>query len=282
MYATALRELTVGSRRLDGMEPREALRWQARLTALQAIVRQGQQRPVDALEQARRAIDEAERSGERHALGQAYGVRAWASLVLGLPDRTGSAACSALAIFEELGDLPAQATYTNSLGAEAYFEGRWDDALAYYQRAKDTFLRSGNPTSAAYGSMNSGEILVNQGRLDEAEPLLREAQRVLRASGAEDAKFAEIQLGRLLMDRGDLEGAERSLTHAQIDAAAIGLHDSALEAAVHLADCHLRRGTPHRRSTPSVPRNGRSGRSEPLRDPGGQRRGPDPVGAGSA
>ena len=81
---------------------------------------------------------------------------------------------------------------------------------------------------------NTGEILVNQGRLDEAEPLLREARRVLRAAGSEAAQFAELQVGRLRMDQGDLEEAERMLTNAQQDAVAVGRADSALEVAIHL------------------------------------------------
>jgi ATP/maltotriose-dependent transcriptional regulator MalT len=130
----------------------------------------------------------------------------------------------------------------NNLGAASYFEGRWDVALTYYERSKHAFLRCGSEVQAALGSMNSGEILVNQGRLDEAEPLLREAQRVLRASGSEAAQFAELQLGRLQIQRGNLDEAERLLTHAQQDAQGLGQRESALEAAIQLSRCHLLRG----------------------------------------
>ena len=150
----------------------------------------------------------------------------------------------ALAIFEELGDLSRQAAALNNLGAAAYFSGDWTAAIAYYERSAEASRRSGNEVQAALGAMNTGELLVNQGRLDEAEPILQEALRVLQASGSDAAHFAEMQFGRVALERGDLRLAERLMTHAQQDAAAIGQWESAREAAIHLARCHLQRGDP--------------------------------------
>ena len=240
-YLAALREVRAAAGRLAAVDSDEAGRWAARLTAFEAVVRQGQQRPNDALAVARRAVEAAKQSGERFALAQAYGVMDWALIVLGRPEEAVHASL-ALAIYEELGDLSRQAAALNNLGAAAYFEGRWDVAVTFYERSKDASLRSGNAVQAALGSMNIGEILVNQGRLDEAEPLLREARRVLRASGSEAAEFAELQLGRIHMDRGQLDQAERLLTHAHQDARTLGQHESALELAIHLSRCHLLRG----------------------------------------
>jgi hypothetical protein len=92
--------------------------------------------------------------------------------------------------------------------------------------------------------MNEGEILVNQGRLDDAESILLAAHRVLRATGSDATEFTSLQLGRVAMAQGDLARAEQLLTHAQQDAAAIGRHGSALEAAIHLSSCHLLREDP--------------------------------------
>ena len=104
--------------------------------------------------------------------------------------------------------------------------------------------------------MNQGEILVNQGRLDEAESVLLEARRVLRATGSELGSSPISKLGRLRIEQGDLAEAERLLTHAQQDAAAVGRHGSALEAAIHLSRCHLLRGDPAAPSRRCGPRNG--------------------------
>ena len=40
----------------------------------------------------------------------------------------------ALPIYEELGDLLGQANALNNLGVDAYYEGRWQEALETYER----------------------------------------------------------------------------------------------------------------------------------------------------
>jgi tetratricopeptide (TPR) repeat protein len=243
VYTAALREIRAAARRLGPLDTELALRWRARLTAFEAVVRQGQELPSEALAVAGRAIEEASAAGERFALAQAYAVMDWALIVLGRADEAVFTA-KALAIYEELGDLPRQASALNNLGAAAYFEGRWDVAGDYYERAREASRRSGNEALAAVAAMNQGEILVNQGHLDEAESMLLAADRVLRATGSDAAQFTSLQLGRVAMSRGDLAHAEQLLTHAQQDAAAIGRHGSALEAAIHLSACHLLRDDP--------------------------------------
>ena len=242
-YSAALREVRAAARRLGPLESELARRWQARLTAFEAIVRQGQELPEEALVVARRAVEQASEAGERFALAQAYAATDWALIVLGRADEAVFMA-KALAIYEELGDLPRQAAALNNLGAAAYFEGRWDVAGDFYDSAREASRRSGNEALAAMAAMNQGEIFVNQGRLDEAESVLLEARRVLRATGSEAAQFTDIQLGRVAIEREDLAEAERLLTHAQQDAAAMGRYGSALEAAIHLSRCHLLRGDP--------------------------------------
>ena len=243
LYTAALRGVRSAARRLRPLESDLAYRWRARLTAFEAIVRQGQELPEEAMAVAWRGVEQAEDAGERFALAQAYAVIDWALIVLGRADEAVFMA-KALAIYEELEDLPRQAAMLNNLGAAAYFEGRWDVASDYYERAREASRRSGNEALAALAGANHGEILVNQGRLDEAESLLLEAQRVLRATGSESVQFADLQLGRLAMERGDLERAERLLTCSHQDATAVGMHGSALEVAIQLSRCHLLRDDP--------------------------------------
>ncbi len=240
-FVAALRGVRAAARRLEPASSAEAARWEARLTAFESVVRQGQEHTAEALAVAQRAIQLAKRSEERFALAQAYNVLDWALIMRGRAEEAVHASM-ALAIYEELGDLARQASALNNLGAAAYFEGRWDTALGFYERSRAAFRRSGNEVQASVVATNTGEILVNQGRLDEAEPLLREAWRVLRGAGSDLALFAQLQVGRLRMDQGDLEEAERMLTNAQQDAVAVGGADSALEVAIHLARCHVRRG----------------------------------------
>ena len=268
--------MRAAARRLGPLDTELARRWQARLTAFEAVVRQGQELPEEALVVARRAVEQASEAGERFALAQAYAATDWALIVLGRADEAVFMA-KALAIYEELGDLPRQAAALNNLGAAAYFEGRWDVAGDFYDRAREASRRSGNEALAAVAAMNQGEILVNQGRLDEAESVLLEARRVLRATGSEAAQFTDLQLGRVAIERGDLAEAERFLTHAQQDAAAVGRHGSALEAAIHLSRCHLLRDDPAAAlETLRTGAAGRQGGRRAVRRPGGGGRDDDP------
>ena len=112
----------------------------------------------------------------------------------------------------------------NNLGVSAYFDGRLErDAPATMPRPKTAFRAIGDVTDAALAATNTGEVLVNQSRLDEAEPLLRDAARVLRASGHVRGRcFAEMHLGRLyiagatsLAPRSSSSGASRRTSNSE-------------------------------------------------------------------
>ena len=237
-YTNALRGLTMTKQRLAAISSPASTGWRARISAQQAIVRQGQERPAAALALAEQAVAEAEDAGERRALAQAYAVMDWAYVMLGRPGEAVHGEL-ALELYEQLGDVGAQAAITNNLGAQAYFEGRWDEAADYYARSRAASEQIGNAVQAAVGAMNLGELLVNRGRLDEAAPLLREAWQVFRAAHHDGAQFTAIQLGRLYMGRGRLDEAESRLADAHAQAVALGRKDSAIEAAIHLAACRL-------------------------------------------
>lgn len=244
-YRQALRDTTSGYRRVEHLSDPAAAALGARLLAFTAVIRQAQEHPGEALIVARRAAELARATDEPWALARAYGVLDWAYRMLGQADKARHGD-EALALYERLGDLAGQAAVTGNLGIEAYFDGHWGKAVELYERSRAAFLRAGNAVQAAVSGANIGELLVNQDRLDEAEPLLRDAVRVLRASEFPDgATFAEVQLARLLMARhGDLEEPVNLLTSARDELIALHQYGSALEAAVHLADCVNRAGEP--------------------------------------
>jgi tetratricopeptide (TPR) repeat protein len=120
-----------------------------------------------------------------------------------------------------------------NIGAGAFIEGRWDEALSWFEGARAAQLKAGNPVSAATAASNCGEIYVRQGRLDEAESILREAVRVMRASGFHDgAAYSEVQLGRVLVDRGEAGQADELLERVGAELARFGRKSSVLEAAL--------------------------------------------------
>jgi tetratricopeptide (TPR) repeat protein len=164
--------------------------------------------------------------------------------MLGRPDAERWAR-RALGLYEEIGDLVGQADMANNLGIQAFFEGRWSDTLDLYQRSRDACERVGNVIDAASTDANIGEVLVNQGRLDEADSVLREASRVLRASGHRWGEtFAAMHQGRILTARGDLIAAEEALVGVRDRFLALGRSASAYETSLYLAECLAKAGRP--------------------------------------
>jgi tetratricopeptide (TPR) repeat protein len=132
-----------------------------------------------------------------------------------------------------------------NLGVIAYYENDWDETINRYREASDRLRQVGMLNNAALSEANLGEVLVNQGRLDEAESVLRGALRVMLASGFDMVNFARMQLGRLLMARGEFAEAEEQL-RAGFDqwSAARSTVWQANEVSIYLADCLVRSGRP--------------------------------------
>lgn len=242
-YRTAFREISIGCRIVTAVGSDDAWRARARLTALNAQLRQFQQHPRKALKLARQAMAEAEESGEQQALARSYQVLDAAYNMLGQPSKAVFAS-KALEIYERIGDLPGVAIVTNNLGGQAYFEGRWDAAVEFYSRAQDAFRRAGNEFEVASSLANIGEVRVSQGKFQEAEEVLTEAVRISRAHKVLDATiFAELQLARLKLLRGD-EDAMNVLARIRGEALAAGHTQSVVEASIYLGLGLVRRDDP--------------------------------------
>ena len=170
---------------------------------------------------AARAAEGASALDDRASLADAYYVRAAAEGDRGGPAR--EFLDRALAIFDELGLLERQATVLNNMGVRAYYEGAWDDALELYHRSEEVVRRAGDVLTGGHATNNRAEILLDQGRLDEAAELFDVALRTYRA-----AKFPAgealvmINLGRLAAEEGRFEEAHRYLDDARAQLEALG------------------------------------------------------------
>ena len=244
-FSPALRDGARASAAVSGQQTQEAAIIRARELALIARVRMRQEKASRALTCGLRAAEAAEACGDSRAIAQAEVVLVWAQLVSGMPERAMESGHRALRLFRELDDGNGQARMANNLGAVAYYASDWAATVDFYGQAIEAFTRVGDVTSAQLGGANLGEVLVNQGRLDEAEPLLVEARRNLRASGhAWGAAWADLHLGRLLVQRGDLEQAERILAGCVAENRAMGSGESVYEASIHLGHCLVAAGRP--------------------------------------
>jgi tetratricopeptide (TPR) repeat protein len=243
-YTQALRRLSQALRRLEGLDSQPAIAERARLLGSYALVLSSQRRPAATIRWCEAAITEAETSRALDALAQAYSTLDRAYIALG---RLGEAVYSARAvtILEELGDLDQLAWALNNLGAKAYLEGRWNDALDHITRARDVWTKVGDDTSASMADFNGAEMLSNQGRWDEAEPLL---ERVLhmqqQAQNLLHVALATKSLGRLAARKGRFDEASSLLEDART------LFESGhdvvelLTTDAHIVELHVLRGDP--------------------------------------
>ena len=131
-----------------------------------------------------------------------------------------------------------QGNVLNNLGIEAYFEGRWDDALELYARSKAAKTRAGLVANVATQSNNEAEILSDQGRFAEAEALLRDALRVWGAAGYElGIALATSNLGRVAARAGRHDDGLAILEDAADRFERIGARGYVDETRTRIAEC---------------------------------------------
>jgi tetratricopeptide (TPR) repeat protein len=149
----------------------------------------------------------------------------------------------ALEIYEQLGRTRTVATIESNLGVQAYSEGRWDEAIAWYRRAQEHSLESGDLRGSAVAGVNLAEVLVSRGAYDEAEAILPDARRVLRAAGRIPfALLAEMQQTRIMIESGELERAVEALSRIFDEARGIDHSGAILEAGIYYAHALARVG----------------------------------------
>jgi class 3 adenylate cyclase/tetratricopeptide (TPR) repeat protein len=242
--SNAVRIVRKGYKRLEDAPPEQVAGVRASLTAFYAAVRAGQGRFEDAVDACLVAIDEATASGNLDAEAHARFIIDWAYVLQGQPELAVHSA-RALEIYEQLGNFDRQAVVLNNLGGFTYYEGRWDDAIALYERGREIRLRTGNAVEAAFVGCNIGEVLTDQGRLDEAEVHFRDALRVARAAKKPYVAATALQhLGRVAMLAGDSEQAFIHLGEARAQFESMRNADDVQEVDVLLAECQLVAGNP--------------------------------------
>ncbi len=214
-YGRALAWYSRGQRRLEGAHGDRVESLRVRLMLDRAGIRFRQGRWADCVRVCLPAAATAERSGDRALLAHAYYLLNAAYGVLGNADAAARYRDLPLPIYEELGDLVGQGNVLNNLGIEAYFEGRWDEALALYGRSKEAKTRAGDVANAAVQSNNEAEILSDQGHYEAAEALLGDALRIWRAAGYEiGIALATSNLGRVAARAGRHDGGLGLLNEA--------------------------------------------------------------------
>ncbi len=220
----------------------ELLRMRARLSVGYATIRQGQTHNREAIEWCEQAIRMAERCGARDVVAHAAHTLDWIHTAMGRPQDSPYPGL-ALAIYEELQDLPGLGREYSNLGVFAYYEGRWDDAVEFYTKGMRARERIGDTVHAAIGTYNIAEIQSDQGRLDEAEEGMRQALRIFRAADhREFVSYATMGLGRVASRAGRWSDADEHFARAVELFRDIGEERPSVEAEAWRAESLLFRG----------------------------------------
>jgi class 3 adenylate cyclase/tetratricopeptide (TPR) repeat protein len=235
-YPEALRWYNRGLRSLDELPPEEQMRMRSQLALAYAGVRVRQGEWVDGAGWCKRVVEDASKIDDLPALAHAFHLMHLAYISNRSPERAALRGL-ALPIYEELGDLLGQANALNNLGVDAYYEGRWQEALDFYEQSKSLRERIGDVVGAATVTNNIAEIKSDQGYLATARELFEEAQNVFEAAGHRMlATLALSNLGRTAGREGRLDDARRTLEEARATFEEIDAAGYALEARVRLAE----------------------------------------------
>lgn len=244
-YRRALQAVARARRCLEALDAVQAQRMGAQLDTLTALIRLGQERPDQARDYAMQAIPQARGSDDPETLVQALMAVDFADQHLGV-DVSGDYTKEALQICVDHGFRPRESVARANLGAYAYYGGRWQEALVWYETSKDVALTAGNAYGAAECDLSLGDIYINLGRLDEAEAVLESAVRVLRASGLDfAAAYGQMQRARALASRGEHTRAQALAEAVTVEFIALEHPFSAFEATLVQVESLVGAGHPH-------------------------------------
>ncbi len=138
------------------------------------------------------------------------------------------------------GNLARAGALLSNLGVVCEWEGRWDEALSYYEQARAASLTIGNTVDAELARINSAEILADRGELAEAEELLRESLTFWRAANYRYFLGGCLGfLGRVALRSGRVDEALNRFEEAKTHFLDVGMQQDILEVDARIAECRV-------------------------------------------
>jgi len=241
-YDQALRWTEEARAILPKVDGREAARQIARAGAWYSMVLQFAGRTADALQWADQTVTEAEAADELEALADAYFVKGWA---YGELNKEGGFELMqrSLEAFERAGNRERQLHVLASLGAMCHWEGRWDDALSYFEKSREDSAKVGDTVGAALARINVAEILTDRGEWGEAEAALLETLPVWQASQHRYYLAGCLSfLGRVSLRKGRLDEALARLEEAKTGFLQVGAEQEVPPVDARIAECRVALG----------------------------------------
>ena len=235
-YRQAVLSIRRGQRFLEGVGGEDAAKVRAHLTVWYAVMCLDQGKPREGARWSRAGVALAESAGDEAALARAYLVLDVAEAMLGIVKGRPNTLL-ALEIYTRLGDMSGQATAANNLGVGAYFEGRWDEAIDFYGRAREARKKTSDPVNAALSNVNMAEILTDQGHLENAGGILNDAAEVFTAAGDQWGEcFTKRCLGIVASRAGRFHEAAALFETGRAGMLAMGANADVISADVAIAD----------------------------------------------
>ena len=146
-------------------------------------------------------------------------------------DGAGQAYGEALALAQQVGDLPAQVELQSSIAQVAAYRAAWDEVEAAAEASADLAEREGLVGKLCYPLVLRGVLAWREGRWSEAEQWCRRAHELAEQVGWSEVSFAALYwLARSLRDSGDHTGAITELDHALDVCERAGLIAKSIEA----------------------------------------------------
>jgi class 3 adenylate cyclase/tetratricopeptide (TPR) repeat protein len=241
-YPEALRWTERARETLDGQSGLEADRLMASTSAWYATVLQAQGKSAEAFRWAEQAAREAEAVDDPEQLGNAYAVMGWANGALG-KEGAEPLMQKALEAFARSGNRVRHALILSNVGGVCYWEGRWDDAMRYYERGREESTRLGNAGNAAIASMNIAEILTDRGEHAESEATLQKALPVWKSSEYRYFQGAcHWMLGRVSLRANRVDEALARFELARSMLTEVGAEHEVQDIDARVAECKLLKG----------------------------------------
>ena len=240
--AEALRWTERAREALDGQEGLATDRQKASTSAWYATLLQAQGRSAEAYSWAERAVREADEADDPEELGNAYYVMGWAHAALG---KEGAEVhmVKSLEAFRRSGNRVRHAEILGNVGSACYWEGRWDDAMSYYERGRDESVKVGNLVAAGNASMNIAEILTDRGEYVEAESTLQKTLPMWKSS---EYRFFHggclWMLGRVSLRANKIDEALARFDEARKILAEVGAEYEIQDVDARIAECRLLKG----------------------------------------
>jgi class 3 adenylate cyclase/predicted ATPase len=241
-YSAALRWYRRGLDALGDADDEALIRTQLVLAEGAARLRQGRYRQAVPLLHA--AVQGAQRHQDEATLAHAYYLLDWAYTDLGSDEALHYRELS-LPIYQRLGNLAREGVVVSNLGIDAYFEGRWADAVELYERGRVASTRAGDVVQAATAANNIGEVYSDQGRLDAAETMFRDALATWqRAPFPVGIWLATSNLGRVAARGGRFAEAAELFAKAREGFGVIGADGYVVETRSREVELHALAGEP--------------------------------------